>query len=292
MKLSQLALVLVLAAAVAFGVVKVTVPNGAAPAAQAKETAFERVMRTNTLRCAYYPYAPVTIKDPTTGKMSGMAIDIMEMIAQKTGIKIEWAEEITFGNWIPALQAGRFDAVCTPLWADMSYARVARFTRPMFYDEAVALVRPDEARLTTDPESLNNPEITVVQQENNMSSTLARVMYPKAKTLVLAANTDYGLLMQNVVAKKADVAIWDRVGYWLYSKTNPGQLKIQEMDKPLKLIPCELPVLQGEHDLWAFLDASIEDLLLSGEMDRILRKWEPETGKTFLRASLPVEKSK
>ena len=286
MKISQILMTTLIAGLTAWGVTQTGDATSQQTAKQ--ETAFERVMRTSTLRCAYYPYAPVTIKDPTTGQMSGMAIDIMNVIAQKTGIKIEWTEEITFANWIPGMQAKRFDAVCTPLWADAAYARVAHFTRPLFYDTAVPLIRPDETRFTNKVESLNNPEITVAYQEDNMSASLARTLFPQAKTLALSSGNDYAMLLQNVVARKADVALWDRAGFWLYNKTNPGQLKILELDQPLKLIPCELPVLRGEVDLWAFLDAGIEDLLMSGEMDRILRKWEPQPGQTFLRVASPT----
>jgi ABC-type amino acid transport substrate-binding protein len=115
----QVLLTILVAALVSFGVVRyMPVTKGAAPLVQSKETALERVLRTNTLRCGYYNFPPMMVMYDDNGKPArkGFSNDMMEAIAQKTGLKIEWAEEVTFGNWGESLQAGRIDAVCTPVW--------------------------------------------------------------------------------------------------------------------------------------------------------------------------------
>lgn len=40
-----------------------------------KETAFERIMRTGTMRCGYVVWAPYLSVDPKTGQMGGVAYD-------------------------------------------------------------------------------------------------------------------------------------------------------------------------------------------------------------------------
>jgi ABC-type amino acid transport substrate-binding protein len=45
------------------------------------ETGYERVMRTKTLRCGYFAWAPYLIKDANTGKFSGAGHDIIEAMA-------------------------------------------------------------------------------------------------------------------------------------------------------------------------------------------------------------------
>lgn len=274
--------VLLLSALTAFAVTKILTGQ-----ADSGESTFDRVMRTGTLRCGYYAYAPITVKDPLTGELSGLSVDIMEAIAAKTSLRIEWAEEITFANWIPALQTGRIDAVCTPLWADASYARIATFTLPLFYDAVLPLVRADEARFGHKTEDLDNEAITIAYQADNMVEKLIQAHFPKARTLVLPDTSDYGLLMQNVVAGKADVALWDLAGFGLYNRNNPGKMKVLELDKLLRLIPCALPVLNKEQELLALLNAGLNDLLLSGQLDKIIDKWETD-GPLWLRAAKPA----
>jgi ABC-type amino acid transport substrate-binding protein len=59
----------------------------------------------------------------------------------------------------------------------------------------------------------------------------------------------------------------------------------------LKLIPCELPVLKGDEQLRDLLNAGIEDLLLSGQIDQLLDKWETPKG-AYLRVAQPFSEAK
>ncbi|HOO50986.1 MAG TPA: hypothetical protein PLK94_06835, partial [Alphaproteobacteria bacterium] len=63
-------------------------------AENAKETAYERVIRTGTLRCGYLTYPPLLMKDLKTGEMSGVAHDIMTEIGKRLSLDIEWTEEV------------------------------------------------------------------------------------------------------------------------------------------------------------------------------------------------------
>ncbi|MGE0109300.1 MAG: substrate-binding periplasmic protein [Bdellovibrionales bacterium] len=284
-------LTVLLSALVAFGVVRFMEPASiVVPTAEAKESAFDRMMRTNKLRCGYYLFPPVAMRDPNTGEMSGLTVDMMNVIAEKTGLEIEWAEESTFGNWIPALQAGRYDAMCAPMWPDMALAREVIFTRPLYYAALAPLVREDDTRFDG-PEGLaklNSPEITIVAQDGNTILHLAKKAFPKAKIMTLAANVDGPSVVQNVVTKKADALILDRNGLMEYNKRG-FYLKMIHPESPVKGQPFVLPLQHKETELREFLDNAIMDLLDSGTMARLLDKWEAEPGKTFMRVAVPYE---
>jgi len=67
----------------------VLMPFLALAADKEKESAFDRVMRTKTLRCGYTIYPPFFSKDPNTGEFSGLFHDFTEQIGKELGIKIE-----------------------------------------------------------------------------------------------------------------------------------------------------------------------------------------------------------
>lgn len=117
-----------------------------------------------------------------------------------------------------------------------------------------------------------------------MTNSLGRELFPEAKFIELPQISDYGTLVQNVIEHKADVVLWDRNGFFQYNKTNPGKVKVLHLDQPLKLIPFEIPVRQGDIDLRDFLDGAIEDMHNTGEMDRLLKKWEDVPG-AYLHAA-------
>jgi ABC-type amino acid transport substrate-binding protein len=288
MKLSSLLLVIALSAVTAFGVTKyAAAPTGSATEAK-KETAFERVLRTGTLRCGYYVFPPVVMRDPNTGKMSGFSVDMMEKVAERSGLKVEWAEEVTFGNWVPALQTKRFDAVCTPMWPEITLAKAVAFTEPMFYAGLSPVVRTNDDRFKgNDLERINQPDVTFLTQDGNATDTLAREAFPKAKFYTLAAGVDGSQYYQSILAKKADTALTDRNAVSQYKKTNGDVLRLVAPDKPVKVQSFSLVVEREEMLLKDFLDLSIRELNNTGSIDRMLKKWEDEPGKTYLRVAPP-----
>ncbi|MDD3182557.1 MAG: transporter substrate-binding domain-containing protein [Alphaproteobacteria bacterium] len=287
MKLSQLALVVALAAVTSFGVVKV-VGSGANGVAQdtKKETAFERVMRTGTLRCGYVLHAPFVIKDLETGAYSGLIIDMMNYFTRKTGIKVELTEEVNFGNWVMALQSGRIDGVCTTIWPDVSFTRVAKFSKPFFYLDMVPVVRADETRFGPDIQDFNSEAITIGVLEGDSTETVGRATFSKAKFVGMAPNTDLGTLFQNLLDKKFDMVQEDRNSVYQFSQKNPGKIKALDVSEPIKIIPSEFVVGVNETALIDMLDGLVDDLLNNGEMNRILDRWQPTPG-IFLRVAKP-----
>lgn len=70
-----------------------------------------RIVEKKTLSVANVPnYPPLEFKDPKTGTLTGLDIDLGNAIAQKLGIAIKW-EEIGFEAMIPALTTGRVDMI-------------------------------------------------------------------------------------------------------------------------------------------------------------------------------------
>lgn len=257
-----------------------------------KESAFDRIMRTGVIRCGYYVFPPVTYRDPNTNKLSGFTVDMMDEIAKRAGLKIEWTEETNFANWIPAIQGGRFDVACTPIWPDIPLGRVVAFTTPMYYAGLYPMVRADDERFkSNDFELLNNENITFATPDGDSQASLIRSHFPKAKINSMADGTNISAFAMEVVTKKADAFLTERNGMVEFNKNNPVKLRLMGEGKPVKLQSSNLAVESSEVRLKNFLDNAIADLLNDGTIDRLLKKWEPEPGKTYLRVAPPFEGS-
>lgn len=266
-----------------------------APAAHAgeKESAFDRIVRTGVIRCGYYVFPPMTYRDPNTNKLSGFSVDYMEKLAERAALKIEWAQEVTWANWIPEIQANRFDVACTPMWPDMAQTKAVTFTESLFFAGLYPLVRKDDTRFSkAGLDRLNQPDVTILTQEGNMTDPLAREIFPKAKFYTLPPTASGGEFFQSLLSKKGHVFLSDRNGLAVYEKDNGKNFKFIAEDKPLKLQSFPLATARGEFELLSFLNQSIKELDYSGDTDRILRKWESEPGKTYLRVAKPYQASK
>jgi ABC-type amino acid transport substrate-binding protein len=252
------------------------------------DQAFQRVVDTGVIRCGYYVFPPITSRDPNTGELTGFAVDYMNKIAEKAALKVEWTSEVTWANWVPELQAGRFDVACTPMWPELSMLKAVSFTDPLFFAGLYPLVRKDDARFAkVDLARLNQPDVIVLGQESNSSEAVAKAVFPNAKRYILPATAGGGEFFQTLLSKKVDVVMTDRNGFFMYEKDNGKNFKFATTE-PLKLQSFPLAVARGENELRDFLNQSIHELEYSGDTERILRKWEPEPGKTYLRVANPA----
>jgi ABC-type amino acid transport substrate-binding protein len=276
MKFSQVVMVILVSVSLSVYATRHYAGLSSAPAA--KEQAMDRVLRTGVLRCGYYVFSPITIRDPNSGKLSGFSVDMMSRIAQEAGLKLEWTEQVDFGNWPEALKSGRFDAVCTPLWPDPSVARVASFTRPMLYSSISVYARGDDHRFDGNLAAVNDPKVTIVVLDGTGQAVLAETHFPKAKLLRLPQATAAGLQAENVATKKADLLLWDENGVFDYLKTNPNGLHNVDPKHPVRVMPFELAVAPGETRLREFLDIGVQSLEDTGYTQYLIRKWERAPG--------------
>lgn len=256
----------------------------------AKESVFDRITRTNVIRCAYYVFPPVTYRDLKTNELSGFSIDMMNEIAKRASLKVEWTEETNFMNWIEGLQAKRFDVACTPQWPDVAQGRVVAFTTPMFYAGLFPAVRADDGRFKGDDLSVFNDEsITFATQDGDSATSLIAAHFPKAKIKQLQPNNEISNFALEVITKKSDAFVTDYNGIEEFNRNNPTKLRLVGVHTPLKWQAFTLAVGRSEMVLKDFLDNAVRELIDDGTMDILLRKWEPEKGKTFWRVSDPAK---
>lgn len=255
------------------------------------ESALDRIIRTGVIRCGYYVFPPATYRDINTNAMSGLSVDIMNRIAERAALKVEWTEEVTFGNWVPAMQSNRFDMVCTSMWPELTMGKAVLFTHSLFYSGLSPAVRADDARFnaSTRLDRLNQPDITMLTQEGNMTDSVARAAFPNAKFYPLPPESDPGSYYQTLLTRKADAMLTDRNGVHEFNKTNNGAIVLVDPAHPVKLQSFPLVVNRGEPELRDFLNLAIDEMNNSGEIDNILRKWESEPGLTYLRVAQPFQ---
>jgi ABC-type amino acid transport substrate-binding protein len=109
----------------ALGVFALAGCNSSATATAKQETAFQRVLRTGEVRCSYIPYPPYCIKEPNTGKLSGVFVDVMEKIGEKLQLKVNWVEEVGWGTIFEGLGSGRHDVFAAGLWESSARAKTS-----------------------------------------------------------------------------------------------------------------------------------------------------------------------
>ncbi|HEY1096837.1 MAG TPA: transporter substrate-binding domain-containing protein, partial [Alphaproteobacteria bacterium] len=281
-------LTIIVAVIAALLVFKFIPPKNVQNQVAAKESVYEKVVRTNTLRCGYVTYAPYLVKDPNTGKMSGIFYDLTEKMGELLNLKIEWTHETTFGTFVEDMKSGRYDVYCGGLWAEVSKSRFLEYTRPVNYVGLGVYVRIDDTRFDNGVEILNDKNYKFATLDGEMSDFVAKQDFPDAHVVSHTHNTDASQLVLDVVTKKADAVIIERAVANEYEKKNPGSLKNLMENRPIRLFGNTWAALRGSPDLVNMMDMALEEMTNSGAVDKTISQYDP--GMTnFYPIALPFQ---
>jgi len=250
-----------------------------------KESAFDRVIRTQTIRCGYNQYAPYLVKDANTGEFSGIFYDIMEELGKNASLKIEWTEEVGYDGIFTGLADKRYDVLCSGIWPSTARSRVGTFTSPVFFSTIVSWAKPGEKRYKTLAD-FNKPEVRLATIDGAQEDSIARTDFPLAQRISSSASTPFTDNFLKISSGKADIVFAEPSAAMAYAAANAGSLAPLLRDHPLRVFGNTLAVNKGETSLKELLDQGLLELLYSGRIETILKRHEKYPG-SFLRVAKP-----
>lgn len=252
--------------------------SGAAMETGATQTAFDRVMKTGTLRCSYVAYDPANIVDPNTGEMSGILHDIAEAMGRQLDIKIEWVAESTWATFMEDIRTGRADAFCGAAFGFAPELKYGEQVGPFYYSPITLWTRTDDTRFDNNVAALNHENVTVVGEDGSIASKLSGDVFPKAKMLGLPHNAPYSMKLDNVTDGKGDATLVETSVGLDYIAHNPGTLKNVTPNEPVAVYPNLFVVAKGEFKLQSMLQGAANILHNNGTVERIMKKYEKHPG--------------
>lgn len=250
---------------------------------------YDRVIKSGKIRASYATYPPLLIRDPNTKKFSGIGYDVLELAAKRLGLKLEMTEEVTWGTMIEGLRTNRYDIIACPVWANATRARAADFSKPLCYSAIYAYTKAGDKRLDASLKDLNSPKYKVATIDGEMADMIASMDYPKTKRFSLPQMADASGLLLSVSTGKADITFTEPSLYYFFSKHNPNAVQNITPQKPLRIFPNVFMFNVGEEKFKCMLNTAIDEISNSGELDRIITKYEPHP-KDYLRLAAPYRK--
>lgn len=261
------------------------------PALAAEESAYDRVVRTGTLRCGYGAWDPGVVKDPNTGAMRGLYVEMFEEAARLSKLKIEWAAEIDWGQIPEALQSGKIDAFCAGIAGDAARGKRMGYTIPVTYWVFDVIVRNDDTRFPADHATLadiNKPEFSIAYTEGDVLETIKETELANVKGVPLPSLASPADNMMSVLSKKTDLMVTPKFMLQGYEKVNGGgKLRLVKMKTPLRVYGNVMAVDIHEQALINLLNAGLTELINSSSYDRILAPYETDYPGAFL----PVQRN-
>ena len=124
----------------------------ALPAAAESQTPdrLQMILDRGVLRVGTTMDTPVfSMRDPATGKLHGLDMDVLETLNTSLGVKLEYVK-MTFGSMLADLAADKFDIAMSGMGRTLDRARVATFSKPyMRYGKLLLIRSTDQGRFKT-----------------------------------------------------------------------------------------------------------------------------------------------
>jgi polar amino acid transport system substrate-binding protein len=253
------------------------------------ESLYDRVLRTGKIRAAYAVAYPFLIKDPNTKKISGIGYEILDLATKRLGIKLELTEEVLWGTMIEGLRTNRYDIVAYPVWANSQRARAADFSRAICYSPVCAYTRYGDKRIDSPLRAVAEGKYKIATLDGEMSEMIAKSDFPKAKCLSLPQASTVTDILMSVAAGKADVTFVQPVVADDFLKHNPKSVQNITVQSPIRVFPNTFMFKVGEPEFKAMLNTALDEIANSGELEKIIAKYEPYP-KAYLRCASPYQK--
>jgi ABC-type amino acid transport substrate-binding protein len=238
------------------------------------------------------------MKNTTTGKMSGVFVDTLDVIGKNLGLQVQWMDgETPWGTQIEGLEGDRYDIVGSPVWANYTRGELTTLSKPVYYSGIGIYVRQNDNRFPNDwavggvtqrNKLLNNPSVRIATLDGETGDLIARTQFPQATRIALPQNAEISQLFLEVANNKADVLFAEPYFAYEYLRNNPGKIKNIAEQTPIRVLGNCFMMKKNEWQMKQMIDTAIEDLLNSGYIDTLLANpnYEPVPG-LFYRVALP-----
>ncbi len=229
----------------------------------------------NTIRIGYIVYPPLLEKDASNGSLSGVSYDIVEAVAKKLNLQTDWTEEVGWGTALEGLNTNRYDVLGTQMWPNEAREKVAVFSVAPMDSVLYPYVKKGDTRFSNNLSVLNSSEYKISAVDGELAVFIAQEDYPMAKLVALPQLSSYAEVFLNIVQGKADVSFNEPSAASDFLKSNPNTIE-KVGDIPVRSFGNSFAFKKSSALLndW---NVAIQELINSGEINRILNKYGVET---------------
>jgi polar amino acid transport system substrate-binding protein len=255
----------------------------------AQPSVYDRVMKQGKIRAAYVVYSPGCLKDPNTGKLSGIGIESLQMVAKNLNLQVEFTEEVGWGTMLEGLETNRYDMIATPIWTNSNRARLVDFGRPIYYSPIFVWVKAGDKRFSEQTlDNLNSEKHTIATVDGETAEVIANEDFPKAKKLSLTQLSGVEQVLLNVSSGKADASFEEPAVARDFLAHNPNTIESISKTKPIRVFPNCWMFKRGQMEFKNMLDTALTQIINSGAEEKIIARYEKYPG-TLYRTALPYE---
>lgn len=252
---------LTLAAAVAVA----SLTFGHAGAQQLQSRLYD-ITKSGKLKVCIWPnYYAISLRNPDTGKLEGIDIDLSEELAKDLGVKLEYVET-SFSTFVADLQANKCDIGMFGVGATMKRAQAVAFTQPYLISGVYAVVQKDGKVKTW--ADIDKPGVNVGVALGSYVEPFLRSYLKNAKVVAVAppATTQAELMSRRIDVMATDYPASTKMNAqfdWSVTLAPP---------EPLSVTPYAYVMNQGDQIWLNYVNLFVQTIKLDGRLKAAAEK--------------------
>ena len=220
-----------------------------------------RIQSSHTLRaCIWTDYFGISLRDPNTGVLSGIDIDLAREFARDLDVDLEFVES-SFAKLIPDMNAGKCDVAMFGIGITPGRQEFLSFSKPYLQSDIFAITTKSNHRIQS-WEDIDKPGVIVAVANGTLHEPIMKEKLKHAELLVVDNSF---IREQEVESGRADVFMTDY----------PYSLRMLEMVLWAKLIsppstyhmtPYAYAIKKGDDAWLARIDAFVAAIKKDGRL--------------------------
>lgn len=242
------------------------------PATAAAESRLDRVRTAGVMRVCIWPdYYGITYRNPKTGELSGIDIDMAGQLARDLGVGVRFIDS-SFADLLTDLSRDACDIAMFAIGVTPARTARLRFTSPYLASDIYAITTKTNRRIRG-WDDIDKPGTVVAVARGTLHETVMKERLKSADLLVL--DTPFAR-EQEVQAGRADVFMTD----YPYSRrflANVDWARLVEPPAPYHVTPYAYAVLPGDDAWYARAEQFVHDVKSDGRLMAAAKRHKLDT---------------
>ena len=207
-------------------------------------------------------WAPFEYVNDQTKQIEGFDIDVMNAIAQKEKLDIEFVN-VGFDPLLAGMAQGMYDAAISSITITADRAKDMLFSDPYFEAGQIITVQKSNTTITG--------KDTLTGKVGAQLGTTGAMEVEKIKSATLKTYDDIGLAFQDLMNGQINAVVCDNPVAMGYAGKNPDKLKV--VGGVFTNENYGIAVAKGKTDLLAKINKGIKAIKSEGLIEQLSEKW-------------------
>ncbi len=202
------------------------------------------------------------------GELMGFEVELAAIIANGIGVELEMVE-MPFSDLLPALQAGKIDAIMSGMTVTAERSTKVVFAGPYTVSGKSILAKSSVIEKLQKAQDANTEDYTITCLKGSTSESFARTNMPKAN---IKAVSNYKEGIDMLLNDQVDAMVADYPICVITVMRNQGK-DLVTLEAPLNIEPIGIALPAGDMHYLNLIDNYIKALRLAGGMKALDDKW-------------------